>query len=55
MILGGGGGGRADSLKIFEINFISSINFRLTQVRATGTDVPVLRHINYKLALQGRK
>ena len=48
-------GGGADSLKIFESNFISSINFRLTQVRATRTDIPVLRHVNYKLALQGRK
>jgi hypothetical protein len=50
-----GGGGVSDALKIFESNFISSINCRLTQVRATGTDVPIQRHINYRLALQGGK
>lgn len=50
-----GGGGGADALKIVESNFISSINCRLTQVRATGTDIPVLRRINYRLVLQGRK
>lgn len=44
--------GGADALKIFESNFISSINCRLTQVTATGTDVPLLRHINYRLDLQ---